>query len=55
MTKFKTVVYNNWCLWQGHECNAGKSPNQKKSFWEYKIRNTIKRDRRNYSELSNPE
>ena len=53
LTKYKSVVFVNGCFWHGHSCKAGKLPSTKKEFWETKIGNTIKRDKRNYLELSN--
>jgi len=35
-----------------HNCKTGKLPSAKKEFWETKIGDTIKRDQKNYSDLS---
>ncbi len=53
LSKYKTILFVNGCFWHGHHCKAGKLPTTRKEFWKNKIGNTIKRDKRNYNELSN--
>ncbi|MCE2613557.1 DNA mismatch endonuclease Vsr [Flavobacteriaceae bacterium D16] len=52
LSKYKSVVFVNGCFWHGHNCKAGKLPSTKKEFWKTKIADTIKRDQKNYSDLS---
>lgn len=52
LSKYKSVVFVNGCFWHGHHCKAGKLPTTRKGFWESKIRNTVKRDKKNHLELS---
>lgn len=53
LPKYKSAIFINGCFWHGHNCKAGKLPSTKKEFWEAKIGDTIKRDQKNYSDLSN--
>lgn len=52
LPKYKSAIFVNGCFWHGHNCKAGKIPSTKKEFWETKIGDTIKRDQKNYSDLS---
>jgi len=51
LAKYKTVIFVHGCFWHGHSCKAGKLPETRKEFWEKKINDNIKRDKRNKSEL----
>jgi DNA mismatch endonuclease Vsr len=47
----KKVFFVNGCFWHGHTCRRGKLPSTNTEYWENKIKNTKKRDRKNHTEL----
>ena len=50
--KYKVVVFTHGCFWHGHEgCKASKLPESRRDFWENKIKDNIKRDKRDISLL----
>lgn len=52
LTKFKTIIFINGCFWHGHnDCKAAKLPTTNVVFWENKIAENIKRDKKNISNL----
>ncbi len=51
LPKYKTVIFINGCFWHGHNCPAGKLPESNREFWEKKINENKKRDKKNYQKL----
>jgi len=52
LRKYRTVIFINGCFWHGHKnCKYFKLPETRKSWWERKIGETVKRDKINITEL----
>ncbi len=51
LPKFNTVIFVHGCFWHGHYCKAAKLPETRTGFWQNKINENIKRDKRNITEL----
>ena len=51
LSKYKTVIFINGCLWHGHTCKKGLLPGTRTEFWTEKIDKNKERDLRNYSDL----
>jgi len=52
LKKYNVVIFVHGCFWHHHKgCKKSKMPETRKEFWENKIGNTVKRDKRNISEL----
>lgn len=51
LPKYNSIVFVHGCFWHGHNCKYGDLPETNKKFWENKIGNTIKRDKRNKQKL----
>ena len=50
--KYNTVIYVNGCFWHGHKnCKKFILPKTNVDYWERKIRNNIKRDKKNLNIL----
>lgn len=46
------VIFVHGCFWHGHDCNLGRMPKSRISFWSQKIQGNRERDKRVLSELS---
>lgn len=44
--KYKTVVFINGCFWHGHNCGKFRLPKTNVEFWQNKIENNKRRDKR---------
>ena len=54
LPKYNTVIFVHGCFWHGHKnCKASNLPETRKEFWEKKIGDNIKRDRKNNRKLKN--
>ena len=51
LPKHKTAIFVHGCFWHGHNCKAGKLPDTNREFWEKKIGDTRKRDKKKRKEL----
>ncbi len=52
LPKHKTVVFVNGCFWHGHKgCKYFVWPKNNSEFWNNKITDNIKRDKKNYKKL----
>ena len=52
LKKYNAVIFVHGCFWHHHkECKKSKFPETRKEFWENKIYKTVKRDKRNISDL----
>ena len=52
LKKYNAVIFIHGCFWHNHKgCKKSKLPETRKQFWRNKIGNTVKRDKRNISEL----
>lgn len=52
LPKYCTVIFVHGCFWHTHGgCKASKLPESNKDFWEKKIGDNVKRDRKHRSEL----
>lgn len=50
--KYKTVLFVNGCFWHGHQnCKYFVIPKTRTEWWQQKIKETAKRDRKNYKIL----
>lgn len=50
--KRRKVIFVNGCFWHGHKnCSRSKLPISNNKFWSNKIRDTIKKDKKNYLDL----
>lgn len=47
LPKYKTAIFIHGCFWHGHSCRAGNLPKSNVEFWNNKITNNKKRDRKN--------
>lgn len=48
LTRFKTVILINGCLWHGHEnCRRGRRPKSNSDYWNQKIDRNLARDAAN--------
>jgi DNA mismatch endonuclease (patch repair protein) len=51
--KWKTVVFVNGCFWHGHKgCGRAKLPKSRVAFWRRKLAENVRRDARNYAQLT---
>jgi DNA mismatch endonuclease (patch repair protein) len=51
--KWKTVVFVNGCFWHGHKgCSRAKLPKSRVAFWRRKLAENVRRDARNYTQLT---
>lgn len=48
----KKVIFVHGCFWHKHDCKYFKWPKTNVGFWKNKISENVRRDLRNYSELS---
>ena len=50
--RYMTVLFINGCFWHGHEnCKYYKLPATRTEWWQNKIENTVKRDKKKIEEL----
>lgn len=53
LNKYRTVIFVNGCFWHGHKgCKYFVLPKTRTEWWENKINETIKRDRKSLTELT---
>lgn len=47
ITSAKTIIFVHGCFWHGHDnCQYARTPKSNKKFWQQKVANNKKRDRR---------
>lgn len=52
LTKHRAVIFVHGCFWHQHEsCSKAKPPSSNVEFWENKLKENMRRDFRNVSEL----
>lgn len=52
LPKHRSVIFVHGCFWHHHEgCGKSKLPSSNEGFWQAKIADNIRRDRKNLSEL----
>ncbi len=52
LPKLNKIIFVHGCFWHGHEeCSKSKRPDENQSFWNNKLNDNIKRDRRNIQHL----
>lgn len=52
LKKHNAVIFVHGCFWHHHEgCKKSKIPETRKEFWNNKIGNTVKRDKKNIQKL----
>lgn len=51
ISKYKTVIFVNGCLWHGHNCKRGMIPKTNTLYWRGKIENNKNRDYENIMDL----
>jgi len=52
LKKYKTVIFVHGCYWHRHKCRKGRcQPSSNIKMWKRKFNNTVKRDRKNQSQL----
>ncbi len=52
LVKHKKVIFVHGCFWHQHDgCPKAKRPSTRKKFWDRKLNENIKRDKRNRREL----
>jgi len=52
LPKYKTIIFVHGCFWHNHKgCKASKLPESNRDFWEKKIGDSVKRDRKHRNEL----
>jgi len=49
--KYKTVIFVHGCFWHKHNCKYGSEPKTNKVFWDKKLGDNVKRDKKNEKEL----
>jgi len=47
----KLAIFINGCFWHGHKCKNDHKPKSNEEFWDIKIKNNIKRDKKNYKKI----
>jgi len=54
LPKYNTAIFVHGCFWHGHkDCKSSKLPKTNREFWENKISDTMKRDKKNFKVLRN--
>lgn len=53
LKKYNAVIFVNGCFWHGHDCHLFKLPKTRTEFWQNKIEENRKRDRKVLDELLN--
>lgn len=52
LTKYRTVVFVQGCLWHWHGCRHSRMPSSNTNYWQRKISRNVERDARNATVLS---
>lgn len=52
LRRHRLSVFVHGCFWHGHCCLAGRRPTSNENFWNCKLDENLKRDRRNQTALS---
>lgn len=53
LPKYKKIIFVNGCFWHQHpNCQKSKRPTTRRAFWDTKLDETIKRDKRNLKKLA---
>lgn len=53
LKKYNAVIFVNGCFWHGHDCHLFKLPKTRTEFWQNKIEENRKRDKKVLDELLN--
>lgn len=52
LPKYKTVIFVHGCFWHRHKkCKYAYNPKSRKTFWQKKFNENVKRDRKRQNEL----
>jgi len=51
LTKYKSVIFVNGCFWHMHNCKYGSKPKTNRGFWNKKLNDNVKRDKKNVKVL----
>jgi DNA mismatch endonuclease (patch repair protein) len=51
LPKYRVAVQVRGCFWHGHNCHDGHIPKSRREYWEPKIANNKRRDRRSDAQL----
>jgi DNA mismatch endonuclease (patch repair protein) len=53
LPKYKIAIFIHGCFWHNHNCNRGRIPKTNTKFWQKKINDNKKRDKKNQINLLN--
>jgi len=51
LAKYRVVIFVHGCFWHMHNCKYGSKPKTNRSFWNKKLDDNVKRDRKNIKKL----
>ncbi len=51
LTRYKTIVFINGCLWHWHGCERSRMPASNQDYWTTKIARNVQRDHKNMDAL----
>jgi len=51
LAKYRAAIFVHGCFWHRHKCKYGSEPKTNKDFWNKKLNDNVKRDRKNIENL----